>query len=292
MVQVNQVAVQRNVRLPNDTHRRRPLVVFYFWLDMSWPVGISGANTQGKLEQLANTLRKHLVDIRSGCKLEQRLVCSRSRCKRGQLASKRLVCRNAGCIEQKVRYSRQGCRRSKVSIAHCETATKRASFDLKHNERICAEHEKTLESFGHETRMHEKASASWRAENEHAAKHVEHEEAEECRMGEMEVELGTRNRELVEKFETEQQCLQELRQQLIMASENWTKYDDLTENEIRKVHELRSECTLEERAAEPQQNSLSTAQALLAKTVKQEKRTPNKAQKGERSCGTKSAARF
>ena len=53
------------------------------------------------------------------------------------------------------------------------------------------------------------------------------------------------------------------------------KHEDFTENEMRKVHELRSECAVEERAAESQQESLSTAQAVFANTVKQEKRTTN-----------------
>ena len=156
----------------------------------------------------------------------------------------------------------------------------------------CATHKKEFESLREETRMHEEASASLRAENEHAAKQVEHEEATACRMAELETELRARNRELAENYEAEQHRVQNLRQQLVMEKTKMEKHEDFTENEMRKVHELRSECAVEERAAESQQESLSTAQALLAKTVKQEKRTPNKAQKGERSCGTKGAARF
>ena len=57
------------------------------------------------------------------------------------------------------------------------------------------------------------------------------------------------------------------------------KNEDLEENEMRKARELRSECAAEERAAESQQESLSTAQAVIANTVKQEKRTTNQARR-------------
>ena len=127
--------------------------------------------------------------------------------------------------------------------------------------------------------MHEEASASLRAENEHAAKQVEHEEATACRMAELETELRARSRELAENYEAEQHRVQNLRQQLVMERTKMEKHEDFMENEMRKAHELRSECAVEERAAESQQESLSTAQAVFANIVKQEKRTTNQAQR-------------